>query len=46
MNISGTSNPIKRHLNIWEYIPTEVKPFSYITVAILGGESSGKSTFK
>ncbi|MGV7959706.1 multifunctional transcriptional regulator/nicotinamide-nucleotide adenylyltransferase/ribosylnicotinamide kinase NadR [Photorhabdus tasmaniensis] len=28
----------------WEYIPTEVKPFFVRTVAILGGESSGKST--
>lgn len=28
----------------WEYIPTEVKPFFVKTIAILGGESSGKST--
>src|SRR5690606_32025629 len=28
----------------WDYIPTEVKPFFVRTVAILGGESSGKST--
>ncbi len=28
----------------WEYIPTEVKPFFVRKVAILGGESSGKST--
>jgi HTH-type transcriptional repressor of NAD biosynthesis genes len=28
----------------WEYIPTEVKPFFVRTVAVLGGESSGKST--
>ncbi|RWS36487.1 multifunctional transcriptional regulator/nicotinamide-nucleotide adenylyltransferase/ribosylnicotinamide kinase NadR, partial [Erwinia amylovora] len=28
----------------WEYIPTEVKPFFVRTVAILGGESSSKST--
>lgn len=33
-------NPFK----YWEYIPTEVKPFFVRTVAILGGESSGKST--
>ncbi|SFN18973.1 HTH-type transcriptional regulator, transcriptional repressor of NAD biosynthesis genes [Izhakiella capsodis] len=43
MNISGTQirhNPFR----YWEYIPTEVKPFFVRTVAILGGESSGKST--
>lgn len=42
MNISGTQireNPFR----YWEYIPTEVKPFFVRTVAILGGESSGKS---
>lgn len=27
----------------WEYIPTEVRPFFVKTIAILGGESSGKS---
>src|SRR5699024_8158459 len=31
-------------LYYWDYIPTEVKPFFVRTVAILGGESSGKST--
>lgn len=31
-------------LNNWQYIPTEVRPFFVKTVAILGGESSGKST--
>lgn len=43
MNISGgqiRENPFR----YWEYIPTEVKPFFVRTVAILGGESSGKST--
>lgn len=43
MNISGEQirqNPF----HYWEYIPTEVKPFFVRTVAILGGESSGKST--
>ncbi|MDF7681755.1 multifunctional transcriptional regulator/nicotinamide-nucleotide adenylyltransferase/ribosylnicotinamide kinase NadR [Enterobacteriaceae bacterium ESL0689] len=43
MNISGSQireNPFR----YWEYIPTEVKPFFVRTVAILGGESSGKST--
>lgn len=43
MNISGAQireNPFR----YWEYIPTEVKPFFVRTVAILGGESSGKST--
>lgn len=42
MNISGAQireNPFR----YWEYIPTEVKPFFVRTVAILGGESSGKS---
>lgn len=43
MNISGQ---LIRHdpFRYWEYIPTEVKPFFVRTVAILGGESSGKST--
>ncbi|WP_226571967.1 multifunctional transcriptional regulator/nicotinamide-nucleotide adenylyltransferase/ribosylnicotinamide kinase NadR [Mangrovibacter yixingensis] len=43
MNISGgqiRENPFR----FWDYIPTEVKPFFVRTVAILGGESSGKST--
>ncbi len=43
MSISGAQireNPFR----YWEYIPTEVKPFFVRTVAILGGESSGKST--
>lgn len=43
MSISGgqiRENPFR----YWEYIPTEVKPFFVRTVAILGGESSGKST--
>ena len=43
MNISGAQireNPFR----YWEYIPTEVKPFFVRTVAVLGGESSGKST--
>lgn len=43
MKISGTQirqDPFR----YWEYIPTEVKPFFVRTVAILGGESSGKST--
>ncbi|AUH02325.1 multifunctional transcriptional regulator/nicotinamide-nucleotide adenylyltransferase/ribosylnicotinamide kinase NadR [Pectobacteriaceae bacterium CE70] len=43
MNISGAQirqDPFR----YWEYIPTEVKPFFVRTVAILGGESSGKST--
>ncbi len=43
MNISGAQireNPFR----YWDYIPTEVKPFFVRTVAILGGESSGKST--
>ncbi|MCL7666405.1 multifunctional transcriptional regulator/nicotinamide-nucleotide adenylyltransferase/ribosylnicotinamide kinase NadR, partial [Klebsiella pneumoniae] len=43
MRISGAQireNPFR----YWEYIPTEVKPFFVRTVAILGGESSGKST--
>ncbi|QZN96274.1 multifunctional transcriptional regulator/nicotinamide-nucleotide adenylyltransferase/ribosylnicotinamide kinase NadR [Symbiopectobacterium purcellii] len=43
MNISGAQI---RHdpFRYWDYIPTEVKPFFVRTVAILGGESSGKST--
>ncbi|WP_312109557.1 multifunctional transcriptional regulator/nicotinamide-nucleotide adenylyltransferase/ribosylnicotinamide kinase NadR, partial [Pantoea septica] len=43
MNISGAQirqDPFR----YWEYIPTEVKPFFVRTVAVLGGESSGKST--
>ncbi len=43
MNISGEQirqDPFR----YWDYIPTEVKPFFVRTVAILGGESSGKST--
>lgn len=43
MNIRGEQirqNPF----HYWEYVPTEVKPFFVRTVAILGGESSGKST--
>ncbi|SUB73356.1 Trifunctional NAD biosynthesis/regulator protein NadR [Pluralibacter gergoviae] len=43
MSISGSQireNPFR----YWDYIPTEVKPFFVRTVAILGGESSGKST--
>lgn len=43
MAISGAQireNPFR----YWEYIPTEVKPFFVRTVAILGGEKSGKST--
>ena len=43
MNISGgqiRANPFR----YWEYIPTEVKPFFVRTIAVLGGESSGKST--
>ncbi|WP_268648220.1 AAA family ATPase, partial [Escherichia coli] len=43
MNISG--NQIRQDpFRYWDYIPTEVKPFFVRTVAILGGESSGKST--
>ncbi|EKT53995.1 multifunctional transcriptional regulator/nicotinamide-nucleotide adenylyltransferase/ribosylnicotinamide kinase NadR [Providencia rettgeri] len=43
MNISG--NQIRQApFRYWEYIPTEVKPFFVRKVAILGGESSGKST--
>ncbi len=43
MNISGRQirqDPFR----YWEYIPTEVKPFFVRKVALLGGESSGKST--
>lgn len=43
MNISG-SRIRQDPFRYWEYIPTEVKPFFVRTVAILGGESSGKST--
>ncbi|MCL2892916.1 MULTISPECIES: multifunctional transcriptional regulator/nicotinamide-nucleotide adenylyltransferase/ribosylnicotinamide kinase NadR [Brenneria] len=43
MSISGSQ--IRRDpFRYWEYIPTEVKPFFVRTVAVLGGESSGKST--
>ncbi len=43
MNIHGED--IRRApLAHWEYIPTEVRPFFVKTIAILGGESSGKST--
>lgn len=43
MNISGRQI---RHdpFRYWEYVPTEVKPFFVRKVALLGGESSGKST--
>ncbi|MDF7667342.1 multifunctional transcriptional regulator/nicotinamide-nucleotide adenylyltransferase/ribosylnicotinamide kinase NadR [Orbaceae bacterium ESL0727] len=43
MNVSATQireAPLKN----WQYIPTEVRPFFVRTIAILGGESSGKST--
>ena len=43
MQVSGTQirqAPLKN----WQYIPTEVRPFFVRTIAILGGESSGKST--
>lgn len=43
MNISATKIR-QAPLTYWEYIPTEVRPFFVRTVAILGGESSGKST--
>ncbi|CDL83355.1 multifunctional transcriptional regulator/nicotinamide-nucleotide adenylyltransferase/ribosylnicotinamide kinase NadR [Xenorhabdus szentirmaii] len=43
MNISG-SQIRQAPFRYWEYIPTEVKPFFVRTIAILGGESSGKST--
>ncbi len=43
MNISG-SQIRQDPFRYWDYIPTEVKPFFVRTVAILGGESSGKST--
>lgn len=43
MNVSGTSIR-QAPLQNWQYIPTEVRPFFVRTVAILGGESSGKST--
>ncbi|MBC2194500.1 multifunctional transcriptional regulator/nicotinamide-nucleotide adenylyltransferase/ribosylnicotinamide kinase NadR [Listeria booriae] len=43
MNISATQ--IRQEpFHYWDYIPTEVKPFFVRKVAILGGESSGKST--
>ncbi|WP_294611822.1 multifunctional transcriptional regulator/nicotinamide-nucleotide adenylyltransferase/ribosylnicotinamide kinase NadR [uncultured Gilliamella sp.] len=43
MHVSGTQIR-KAPLKNWQYIPTEVRPFFVRTVAILGGESSGKST--
>ena len=43
MKVSGTQIR-KAPLKNWQYIPTEVRPFFVRTVAILGGESSGKST--
>jgi len=43
MNISATKIR-QAPLQYWEYIPTEVRPFFVRTIAILGGESSGKST--
>lgn len=43
MNIR--SEDIRRApLSHWEYIPSEVRPFFVKTIAILGGEASGKST--
>jgi HTH-type transcriptional regulator, transcriptional repressor of NAD biosynthesis genes len=43
MQVSG-SQIRQAPLKNWQYIPTEVRPFFVRTVAILGGESSGKST--
>lgn len=43
MNISATQIR-QAPLKYWDYIPTEVRPFFVRTIAILGGESSGKST--
>lgn len=43
MNISG-SQIRQDPFHYWGYIPTEVKLFFVHTVAILGGESSSKST--
>lgn len=43
VNISATKIR-QRPFYYWDYIPTEVKPFFVLTVAVLGGESSGKST--
>ncbi len=43
MQVSGTQIR-QAPLQNWQYIPTEVRPFFVRTVAILGGESSGKST--
>ncbi|MDF7669952.1 multifunctional transcriptional regulator/nicotinamide-nucleotide adenylyltransferase/ribosylnicotinamide kinase NadR [Orbaceae bacterium ESL0721] len=43
MNVSSTQIRLAPLKN-WQYIPTEVRPFFVRTVAILGGESSGKST--
>lgn len=43
INISGRQ--IRQDpFQYWDYIPTEVKPFFVRKVALLGGESSGKST--
>jgi len=43
INISG--HQIRQDpFRYWDYIPTEVKPFFVRKVALLGGESSGKST--
>ncbi|VAX76252.1 Trifunctional NAD biosynthesis/regulator proteinNadR [Serratia symbiotica] len=43
MNIR--TSQIRQHpFCYWDYIATEAKPFFVLTVAILGGESSGKST--
>lgn len=43
INISG--HQIRQDpFRFWDYIPTEVKPFFVRKVALLGGESSGKST--
>ncbi len=43
MSISG-SQIRQDPFRYWDYTPTEVKPFFMRTLAILGGESSGKST--
>ncbi len=43
MNISATKIR-KNPMRYWKYIPTEVRPFFVTKIAILGGESSGKST--
>ncbi|MGY0399784.1 MAG: multifunctional transcriptional regulator/nicotinamide-nucleotide adenylyltransferase/ribosylnicotinamide kinase NadR [Ostreibacterium sp.] len=42
LNISATK--IRKHpFEYWKFIPKEVRPFFAKTIAILGGESSGKS---